>query len=100
MCHNTAVSQSFRHTEINYNAWFTGIPRYMYLMCRAGKTHKHKKIITVLTKTATQETINCSIPEEIQVKKNKKPGKLSSLIEFSASVKCWDETLQSIIQMF
>lgn len=38
-------------------------------MCRAGKTHKHKNIITVLTKTATQETINCSIPEEIQVKK-------------------------------
>lgn len=70
-------------------------------MCRAGKTHKHKNIITVhvLTKTATQETINCSIPEEIQVKK-KKPGKLSSLIEFSASVKCWDETLQSIIQVF
>lgn len=100
-CHNTAVSQSFRHTEINYNTWFTGTPRY--LMCRGGKTHKHKKIITVLTKTATQETINCSIPEEIQVtkkKKKKKPGKLSSLIEFSASVKCWDETLQSILQLF
>lgn len=69
-CHNTAVSQSFRHTEINYNTWFTGTPRY--LMCRGGKTHKHKKIITVLTKTATQETINCSIPEEIQVTKKKK----------------------------
>lgn len=71
-------------------------------MCRGGKTHKHKKIITVFTKTATQETINCSIPEEIQVtkKKKKKPGKLSSLIEFSASVKCWDETLQSILQVF